>query len=393
MNEFSTPVRIQRKKKKTISEKVEFYNVNPFPLLGSSESIIKIKRQLIYASQVCLPIFISGESGTEKRSVARYIHHNRQKPTGDFIYVPSHANNIDEFKWYLDESVKNAANGTLFLSEVDKLSDRHRDYLIFIFSNHEIYRQLTDLNIQLIVSCTESLTNGQQFLSKVLGNSAPHLELYVPPLKNRKDDISCYIDHFIESFGCTRTQTLTKESRDLLCNYSWPGNVSQLQKVMMVLLSSYSSCIDAQDILSLGIIALTDIKPDLIDCLLIKDIEHYQNTHPALYKALVYLCHHYREDILLQDIADASYTSPSHLSFLFRQYLDNSFKTILVQLRVKYAKGVIDNNPMVKVTDVCLQSGFGDLSHFEKMFKRHEQCTPRQYRQKQRDIYKESLNN
>ena len=52
---------------------------------------------------------------------------------------------------------------------------------------------------------------------------------------------------------------------------------------------------------------------------------------------------------------------------------------------MKIAKQLIDESPMMKVTEVCLQSGFGDLSHFEKMFKRNVGCTPRQYRQKERE--------
>lgn len=366
-------------------------NESPFPLLGNSDAINKIKRQLIYASQINIPIFISGETGTEKRTLAHYIHQNRPNADGQFIYVSSETSHLDDYKQYLDVSISNAVDGMLFLAEIDKLNDQHKDYLTYLFSNEEIYRQLTQNNVQLVVSCTQTLTNNHQFLSKILGSSAPHLELHIPPLSERQEDISVYIDHFLTLFGLSKPPKISPQARDLLCQFNWPGNVAQLQKVMMTLVSSHPYRITDKDVSSLGITTKSSVKQDLIGCLLSEELETYQNTHPALYKSLVYISSHYRDELSLQSVADASFTSPSHLSFLFRQYLNNSFKSILVQLRVRYAKTILDDNPMAKITDVCLQSGFGDLSHFEKMFKRHEKCTPRQYRQQQREAYKEAL--
>lgn len=122
-------------------------------------------------------------------------------------------------------------------------------------------------------------------------------------------------------------------------------------------------------------------KTDTIGKILALDIDQFNHVHPGLKKAILYIGENFKEEISLATLSDMACTSPSHLSFLFRNYLDLSFKTILVQIRVRYAKQLIEASPQMNIVDISLQSGFGDLSHFEKMFKRYVGCTPRQYRQ------------
>ncbi|AQM69923.1 arabinose operon control protein [Vibrio sp. B1FIG11] len=355
-----------------------------FPLLGHGKGIAKIKRQIQYASQVSIPVFISGEIGTEKRTVAYHIHRCRSFTQGRFIYVPSQIRCVGEFKHYLNQSIGDAEGGTLFLSEVDKLSDKHKDYLTLLFSNHEFYQRLAENKIQLIVSCTTSLTSSQQFLSKILGSNMPHLEVNMPSLRERRDDIPLYIEHFLKQFSGANSPQINKEAMTLLCEYPWPQNVSQLQKIMMVLISSHPSYVGAQEVRALGVTQSEESNSDLIELLLQQRLTTFEHIHPALYKSLNYISQHFLDEMSLKDVSNAAYTSASHLSFLFREHLNRSFKSILVELRVRFAKDMINSQPLSKITDVCLQSGFGDLSHFEKMFKRFVGCTPRQYRQSQR---------
>lgn len=113
------------------------------------------------------------------------------------------------------------------------------------------------------------------------------------------------------------------------------------------------------------------------------DIEHYKNRlHSGLYKAIIYLKENFTNKITLNDLSAASYVSPSHLSYLFKVSFNNSFKSILSELRIFYAREEIEKNPHYKITDLALDSGYGDLSHFEKMFKRHAGCSPRVYKRR-----------
>ncbi|CAM3777560.1 AraC family transcriptional regulator [Vibrio aquimaris] len=357
------------------------------PIMGNSENIVRTKQQILYASQASLPIFIYGETGTEKRAVAQAIHKNRCLTFGRFVCVPEQIAGFDEFQFLFSESIKKAENGTLFLAEVDKLSDKNKDYLTYIFSNREIYNQLAKANTQLIISSEHLLTEQKHFLSKTFSSHAPFLELSLDPLRERAQDISQYIDYFMEKFGCGNPAKITPPAKERLCQLSWPQNVYQLQRVMVFLVSSCTYQISEEDIVNLGIPESIKACPDLIDALLTKDLEVYRHIHIGLYKALEYLSRHFLDDVSLHDLSNACYTSPSHLSFLFREHLNRPFKSILVQLRMQHAKELIANCPTIKITDVCLQSGFGDLSHFEKMFKRHFGSTPRKFRESQRQAH------
>ena len=98
-----------------------------------------------------------------KRAVAQAIHKNRCLTFGRFVCVPEQIAGFDEFQFLFSESIKKAENGTLFLAEVDKLSDKNKDYLTYIFSNREIYNQLARANTQLIISSEHLLTEQKHF--------------------------------------------------------------------------------------------------------------------------------------------------------------------------------------------------------------------------------------
>lgn len=101
------------------------------------------------------------------------------------------------------------------------------------------------------------------------------------------------------------------------------------------------------------------------------DLEFTERHPPGLTAAILHLSGHYLEDISQADLAEISCISASHLSHLFRSILKIRFKGLLVQLRLQYAVSLLKDNPEIEITDLYLQSGFGDLSNFEKMFRRY----------------------
>lgn len=362
---------------------------NEYPLLGNSEVMVRIKKQIEFASRVSFPTFISGESGTEKRSVAYHIHLNRNGNSDGFVYVPANMHDLAGYKYQLTQGINHAKGGTLYLSEIDNLNAEQKDYLIGLFTLGNIQEKLNRQETYLIISCTEPLLAANsctQFLAKLLGHSTPHLELFIPPLRQRKDDIPLHVQHIVTLLSSNLNVHISSEAKLLLTEFEWPGNINQLQRVLMVLMSCHlDDEINVDDIGALNILKRKHVFPDVIDAIGRQDFSELRQLHPALLKALKFMGEHFREEISLADLSNASYASSSHLSFLFREYLGHSFKTILVQLRIRYAQECIMHSPMLQITDICLRSGFGDLSHFEKMFKRYVGCNPRQYRQHQRE--------
>ena len=101
---------------------------------------------------------------------------------------------------------------------------------------------------------------------------------------------------------------------------------------------------------------------------------------PALKRALIYISQHYHRPLLLDEVAEQSFVSSSHLSYLFRIHLGLRFKAILTELRLRHAATLINHDPGRMITDISLEAGFFDLSHFEKVFRRYFGVSPRDYR-------------
>lgn len=110
------------------------------------------------------------------------------------------------------------------------------------------------------------------------------------------------------------------------------------------------------------------------------DLEFTRGLHPGLARALYSLSERYLGHMSQSELAQLSCISASHLAFLFRSQLRMRFKALLVELRLLYAISLLRENPKILITDLCLQSGFGDLSHFEKMFRRYTSLSVREAR-------------
>ncbi|MCV6589003.1 MAG: helix-turn-helix domain-containing protein [Marinobacterium sp.] len=102
--------------------------------------------------------------------------------------------------------------------------------------------------------------------------------------------------------------------------------------------------------------------------------------HPRLVTAIKILTEDYLFNLSQSELAERSCISASHLAYLFRTQLGIRFKELLVQLRLLYALSLLKKDPRILITDLCLQAGFGDLSHFEKMFRRYTALSPREAR-------------
>ncbi|NOH72717.1 helix-turn-helix transcriptional regulator [Vibrio pectenicida] len=101
-------------------------------------------------------------------------------------------------------------------------------------------------------------------------------------------------------------------------------------------------------------------------------IEHLKKYHTSLYLAVSYIYKNLSNDITLEEVAKSAYVSPSHLSYLFRTKLNTKFKKVLFILRLNKAREIITHNPRVTLTNVAIQVGFYDLSHFGKIYRKYE---------------------
>ncbi|WP_104399878.1 AraC family transcriptional regulator [Vibrio penaeicida] len=356
-------------------------------IIGRSPSVLKVRQQTQFAIEMKMSVFITGEIGTEKGELAEFIHQKSGMLGSNFIRISSSFSGVDVYQVHLDKALEEAKNGTLYLEDIDVLSRDIQDFLISQFTMGLYHPLLIKNNVRLIISCRgtlDELKENNAFVNVLLETNLPYIAINIPPLKIRSDDIPEYVAHILCELGIDEDIQVSPSSMSLLKQYDWPGNITQMRSFLVLLASCCDGVIREEDVLSLGVISKKDCKYDIFETVLEQRFDRFENLHPALRKALIFLGNNYTECIKLSDMASAAYTSPSHLSYLFREHLNLSFKAILVQVRIQKAKQLFDASPMLKVTDVCLQAGFGDLSHFEKMFKRYADCTPRQYRAQKR---------
>ncbi|ALU42124.1 hypothetical protein AT705_03745 [Pseudoalteromonas rubra] len=176
----------------------------------------------------------------------------------------------------------------------------------------------------------------------------------------------------------------------MLCSYHWPNNTQELEKTVLRLLTcTQRPEIDVCHINELCPQLVSDsqynnahIATHCIQALLDQQLSAFSKFHPSLQKALSYISAHWQHDLSLSTLAANAYVSPSHLSYLFKRTLDRSFKQILAELRIRHACLMLEENPNMRITDLCMDVGFGDLSHFEKIFRRFTQVSPREYKKR-----------
>ncbi|BFM48708.1 helix-turn-helix domain-containing protein [Marinomonas sp. THO17] len=363
-----------------------------YPILGHSDAIIRVKKQIEFASKLPFVIFLSGENGCEKAAVAWHIHHLDKKEKGKFICVPVNLIDAESYKEHLLKSLLLAKGGTLYIEDIDDLSDGNKDVLTSLLSNDDFFMKLNQDKIHLVISCSKKDLShpSQQWMYDIFGATTPQFNFHLPPLRERAEDIPEHIAYILSSLDIKLD--ITSSALSLLQHYDWPGNIIELHRLILFLASFCESKITAKEILDLGIIDVTSppFKDELIDKLLSHQLDIYDHLHPSIQKSLNFLSLHFLDEICLEDVAASAFASPSHLSFLFREHLGTSFKPLLNQMRIEFAKRKIAKSPNHSITDICLQSGFGDLSHFEKMFKRYSGCTPREFRNQQRKKRKQA---
>ncbi len=100
-----------------------------------------------------------------------------------------------------------------------------------------------------------------------------------------------------------------------------------------------------------------------------------------LYSVIDFISANYANDITLSDVAKATYVNPSYLSRVFNKELNCHFRSYLNNMRIDTSKDLLAD-PKLSIADICSQVGFGDQSHFNRVFKQKEGITPGQYRRK-----------
>jgi DNA-binding NtrC family response regulator len=217
------------------------------------KSVLDLARR---ASASNIPILVEGESGVGKELIARAIQGSSERKGKPFIVVNCGAipDNLVEsilfghekgaFTGAVDKHIgkfQEASSGTLFLDEIGELKLDIQVKLLRALQQGEIDpvggTRAVKVDIRLISATNRDLAEmvKQGKFREDLYYRLNVYPIHVPPLRERREDVPPLVEHFIHAFGASEGKTVrgvTREAMDLLLNYTWPGNVRQLENTM-----------------------------------------------------------------------------------------------------------------------------------------------------------------
>ena len=384
---------------------------NALPLVGTSVYLHRVDEFIEKASRVDLPVIISGALGTETTRVACAIHANSLRCDKPFTEVNCAALFDDmRFHQQLTDMLKKNCDGTLFLNGIDRLEPPlQRVFLAFLGSSMGQWTMGSLLpegaNLRILVSTNQALEDlvAESLFSPELLVELDFLRIHLPCLRERPEDIRPLIQYVFHKHKRVPQQCISLRAQAALEAYDWPQNLFEIEQVIarlvamadgpelnLELLRRYAPELAPQEDEGLKpslegtsssgsghVDPLVRLAGSLLD----RDFSPTASLHTSLQRAIRYIRQHFQEEIALKDLAKNAFVSPSHLSYLFKNELNTSFKTLLACLRIEKAKRLLARDSEARITDICLEAGFGDLSHFEKTFKRWTGCNPKDYRQ------------
>lgn len=252
-------LRLSRREVSILQKQVEVLNSTDAigsDIIGESPAMIEVFNTIEKLSDTDANILILGENGTGKDVVARllYTYSSRAgKPfiTIDLGSIPEQLFESELFgyeKGAFTDAKKSKAgrmeaadNGTLFLDEIGNLSLSMQSKLLTVIEKKQISRlggtQIQPINVRLICA-----TNADIYQMVDEGNFRQDLlyrintiEIRIPPLRERGNDILLLADYFLKRFTAKYKKEIsgfTREAKVKLLKYPWPGNVRELQHII-----------------------------------------------------------------------------------------------------------------------------------------------------------------
>lgn len=230
--------------------------IEPRRIVGNSRPMRDVKDLIAaVASDAEITVLVSGETGTGKELVARAIHATGLRSGEPFVPVavstlPATTLEGELFGYeagaFTDARrrhiglIERAQGGVLFLDEIGELALELQVKLLRFLEERVITRlggsEEISIDVQVVGATNVSLRNliqeGQ--FREDLYYRLKVCEIHLPALKERSGDIDILVDHFLELFRKNRRGALpiSKDARETLRNYSWPGNIRELRNAL-----------------------------------------------------------------------------------------------------------------------------------------------------------------
>jgi transcriptional regulator with GAF, ATPase, and Fis domain len=225
-------------------------------MVGESPGIRKLQRMLARVAPQDTPVLILGESGTGKELVARALHKQSARASKPFVAINCAAltETLLESELFGHEKgaftgavvqkkgkLETAQGGTVFLDEIGELPVTLQAKLLRVLQEREFERvggtKTLKLDIRLLAATNRDLAAEARrgTFREDLFHRLNVVALSVPPLRDRRDDIPALARHFLNLSAARcrrRVAGISLEAETCLVNYSWPGNIRELENAI-----------------------------------------------------------------------------------------------------------------------------------------------------------------
>jgi DNA-binding NtrC family response regulator len=223
------------------------------PLLGASPAMLRVRQLIERAAPTDANVLVLGENGTGKEIVAREIHRLSRRGNKPMVSVDLGATSETLFESELFGHVKGAFTGaagdrlgrlkaadrsTLFLDEVGNLPLHLQPKLLTSLEQRQVVpvgaNRAIPIDVRVVAATNmtpERLADETRFRQDLLFRLNT-IEIHLPPLRARQDDVPLLLDHYLALFASKYDRpkrTIAPDTMSALRNYEWPGNVRALR--------------------------------------------------------------------------------------------------------------------------------------------------------------------
>jgi two-component system, NtrC family, nitrogen regulation response regulator NtrX len=243
-----------------------------FDIIGNSAAISEVKETIAKVAPTEARVMITGENGTGKELVARWIHMQSQRSKNPFVEVncaaiPSELIESELFgheKGSFTSAVKQrigkfeqADGGTLFLDEIGDMSLSAQAKVLRALQENKIIRvggeKDIKVNVRVVAATNKDLK--EEIKEKRFREDLYHrisvILIHVPPLRERKEDIAQLVDKFLDDisseYGSKRSE-IDEQGIEVLKSYDWTGNIRELRNVTERLVIMCGNRITGEDV-------------------------------------------------------------------------------------------------------------------------------------------------
>jgi len=241
-----------RQKNKELQSKLDDSN-RPVNIVGNSGKMRDVYSLVNMVAETNSTVLIRGESGIGKELIADAIHYSSKRAKNNFVKVNCSAlpDSLIESELFGHEKgaftgadsrrkgrFELADGGTIFLDEIGDIPLSTQVKILRILQQREFERlggtETIKVDVRIVAATNRNLEKAIEDgdFREDLFYRINVFPLFIPPLRERRDDIPLLVDHFIEKFNKrngTGVKRITTSALNMLMVYSWPGNIRELE--------------------------------------------------------------------------------------------------------------------------------------------------------------------